>query len=226
MRVAIDVTTALTQRAGVGRYTRDLVRALAHLPDGPDLRPFYVAPDALYELGAGLPVAALPRPIRWWRLAMLLQHATRRTVQGPWSGADVYHAPDVVFPSVGTLPVVSTVHDLSYVVYPQYHTRLNGGYLRLLTPLMARRARLVIAVSRGHQARSGGAARRAGAQDPRRLFRRLRGLHAPPHRRGYRRGAAPLRAGRRLYPLGRHAGAAQEPRRHARGLPAVARAAG
>jgi glycosyltransferase involved in cell wall biosynthesis len=147
MRVAIDVTTALTQRAGVGRYTRDLVRALAYLPDGPDLRPFYVAPDALYELGAGLQVAALRRPIRWWRLAMLLQHAARRTVQGPWSGADVYHAPDVVFPYIGAQPVVSTVHDLSYVVYPRYHTRLNGAYLRLLTPLMAQRARLVIAVS-------------------------------------------------------------------------------
>ena len=80
MRVAIDVTTALTQRAGVGRYTRDLVHALAHLPDGPDLRPFYVAPDAVYELGVGLPVAALRRPIRWWRLAMLLQHAARRSL--------------------------------------------------------------------------------------------------------------------------------------------------
>ncbi len=59
----------------------------------------------------------------------------------------MYHAPDVVFPCVGALPAVSTVHDLSYVVYPHYHTRLNGAYLRLLTPVMARRARLVIAVS-------------------------------------------------------------------------------
>jgi len=146
-RVAIDVTTAVTQRAGVGRYTRELVGALAALPDAPDLRPFYAAPQATYPLGVGKDLAAIPRTVRAWRLETLARHLLRRPASGPWDGADVYHAPDVVYPPVGAIPVVTTVHDLSYIVYPEYHTRLNGGYLRLLTPTLLRRARLIIAVS-------------------------------------------------------------------------------
>lgn len=145
--VAIDVTTAATQRAGVGRYTRELARALAALPDGPDICPFVVAPAA-GALMEGLPAPAhLRRSIRAWRLEMLARHLLRAPARGPWDGAQLYHAPDVVYPPVGRMPVVTTVHDLSYVVYPRFHTRFNGMYLRLLTPTMARRARLVIAVS-------------------------------------------------------------------------------
>jgi glycosyltransferase involved in cell wall biosynthesis len=141
------VTTALTQRAGVGRYTRELVRALADLPDGPHLRPFFVAPRADFPLDAGPTPVAVSRRIRFWRLEMLLRHLLQRPVHGPWDGAQLYHAPDVAYPPTSGVPVVMTVHDLSFVILPQYHTRLNGTYLRLLTPLAARRALLIIAVS-------------------------------------------------------------------------------
>ncbi len=145
--VAIDVTTALTQRAGVGRYTRELFYALDGLTDRPALRPFYVAPAELYPLATGPAPLQLSHDIRSWRARIMARHVLRAPAHGPWDGADLYHAPDVVYPPVGVLPVVTTVHDLSYVVYPQYHTRLNGGYLRLLTPTVTRRACLVIAVS-------------------------------------------------------------------------------
>ncbi len=149
-RVAIDVTTALTQRAGVGRYTRELTEALLRQQGGPDaveVRPFFVAPRADYPLADGGKVAHLQRGIRSWRLEMLARQLTGRATRGPWDGAHLYHAPDVVFPPVRGMPVVATVHDLSYVVYPRYHTRLNGAYLRVMTPLIARRARAIIAVS-------------------------------------------------------------------------------
>lgn len=147
LRVAIDVTPAVTQRAGVGRYTRELVRALAGLAAGPRLCPFYLAPRALYPLDEGIDAVGLKRSIRAWRLEMLARHLARWPAAGPWDGAQVYHAPDVVYPPVRRLPIVATVHDLSYVVFPRYHTRLNGGYLRLMTPLAVRRARLIIADS-------------------------------------------------------------------------------
>ncbi len=147
LRVAIDVTTAVTQRAGVGRYTRDLVQALADLPDGPELRPFYVAPEATYPLEAAGPPRAVHRSIRGWRFEVLARHLARWPAAGPWQGADVYHAPDVVFPPLHNLPAVTTIHDLSYIVYPRFHTRLNGSYLRAMTPLAVRTARRIIAVS-------------------------------------------------------------------------------
>jgi glycosyltransferase involved in cell wall biosynthesis len=145
--VAVDVTAAVTQRAGVGRYTRELVRALVDLPDGPQLCPFFVAPRADVPLDAGPAPVGMRRRIRSWRMEMLLRHLRKRPTHGPWDGAQLYHAPDVVYPPTHRLPVVTTVHDLSYVVLSQFHTRLNGMYLRLLTPLATRRALLVIAVS-------------------------------------------------------------------------------
>ncbi len=150
LTVALDVTTALTQRAGVGRYTRELAEALLNRQGEPDavaLRPFFVAPRADYPLAGGVEVAQLQRGIRSWRLEMLARQLTGRPTHGPWDGARLYHAPDVVFPPVHGMPVVATVHDLSYVVYPRYHTRLNGAYLRVMTPLIARRAHAIIAVS-------------------------------------------------------------------------------
>lgn len=153
--VAFDVTSAVTQRAGVGRYTRELFDALVTLSDAEveievgkqfELRPFYVAPGATYPLaGAGGPAPVqVDRSIRAWRLEMLARHALRRPAPGPWDGASLYHAPDVVYPPVHGMPVVMTVHDLSYLVYPRYHTRLNGGYLRLMTPAVTRDARLIM----------------------------------------------------------------------------------
>ena len=46
--VGIDVTAALTQGGGIGRYTRELVRALVDHDDG------YDYPDALIAPGAAL----------------------------------------------------------------------------------------------------------------------------------------------------------------------------
>ena len=54
MRVGIDYWTAPTHAPGVGRYVRELVRALARRPDAPEL--------ALLELGPGargVPVEAV-----------------------------------------------------------------------------------------------------------------------------------------------------------------------
>ncbi len=150
LTVALDVTTALTQRAGVGRYTRELAEAMLRRQGGPDaveVRPFFVALRADYPLADDVRVAHVRRGIRSWRLEMLARQLAGRAAHGPWDGARLYHAPDVVFPPVRGMPVVSTVHDLSYVVYPRYHTRLNGAYLRVMTPLIARRARAIIAVS-------------------------------------------------------------------------------
>jgi len=147
IRVAIDVTTAVTQRAGIARYTRELVRSLAALPDGPELRPFYIAPREDIPLGDGLHPLGVRQGIYARYFDMMARHALHRPAGGPWDGAQVYHAEVIVYPPVRKMPVVTTVHDLSYMIYPRFHTRLYGSYLRLLTPTMVRGAQMVIAVS-------------------------------------------------------------------------------
>jgi len=147
MRVAIDVTAAVTQRAGVGRYARELVRSLSALAEGPDLIPFYAAPRAIYPLDCGPPATAIKQGVRSWRFELLVRHLVRLSAHGPWDGAAVYHATDIVFPPVRAMPVVATVHDLSFALFPEFHSRLNGGYLRAVTPIVTRRASLLIADS-------------------------------------------------------------------------------
>jgi glycosyltransferase involved in cell wall biosynthesis len=147
LRVALDITAAVTQRAGVGRYTRELAYALSMLPDGPELVPFSVAKHRDYPLDGMPEPVALGRTNRVWRFEMLVRHLVRLPATGPWHGADVYHAPDIVFPPVRSLPVVTTVHDLSFVLFGHYHTPLNRTYLRLMTPRAVRAAQVVVADS-------------------------------------------------------------------------------
>ncbi len=73
-----------------------------------------------------------------------------QTVQ-PWAlhraGVDLIHEPAFVGPAVGGRPMVVTVHDLSFLLYPQSFRTLNRLYLKHFAGLSVRRARRVIAVS-------------------------------------------------------------------------------
>ncbi|MFN2286538.1 MAG: glycosyltransferase family 4 protein, partial [Anaerolineae bacterium] len=63
-------------------------------------------------------------------------------------GADLLHAPAFVGPLSSSCPQVITVHDLSFLRYPEFFRRGNRLYLRTLTGVACRRAAAVIAVSR------------------------------------------------------------------------------
>jgi glycosyltransferase involved in cell wall biosynthesis len=67
-------------------------------------------------------------------------------------GADVTHAPAFVGPLVSVVPVVTTIHDLSFVRFPELFRPTNRLYLRTMTRLSARRSSRLIAVSE-HTAR-------------------------------------------------------------------------
>lgn len=69
----------------------------------------------------------------------------------PWvvrqAGVNLVHGPAFVGALASRCPFIITVHDLSFLLYPQNFRRFNRSYLRTLTRLSARRARRVIAVS-------------------------------------------------------------------------------
>jgi len=60
---------------------------------------------------------------------------------------DLIHGVAFVGPIIAARPFVVTVHDLSFLFYPQGFRALNRIYLRVFTQLSVRRARRVIAVS-------------------------------------------------------------------------------
>jgi len=66
--------------------------------------------------------------------------------------ADLAHGPVFVGPLLSPCPVVTTIHDLSFIRFPHLFRPANRLYLKTMTRLSARAARRVIAVS-DHTAR-------------------------------------------------------------------------
>jgi len=61
--------------------------------------------------------------------------------------ADLVHGPVFVGPLVAPCPIVITIHDLSFMRFPDFFRPGNRLYLKTMTRLSARRARRLIAVS-------------------------------------------------------------------------------
>jgi glycosyltransferase involved in cell wall biosynthesis len=121
MRIGIDFTSGVQQRAGIGRYTRELVRALAELDNANEYVLFQAHRGAKERAGPwpqNFHVRSIPVTDRWlvilWqrlRLPIPVELCT-----GP---VDVFHSPDFVLPPVRRARTVLTVHDLSFLTTPE-----------------------------------------------------------------------------------------------------------
>jgi len=131
--------------AGIAVYVANLLRGLG--ATGSDLRYRVLLGDkhlspAEFDLPVHFSRVSTARPatrIMWEQCAL------------PWLlrrlGADLLHAPAFVGPLLSSCPQVITVHDLSFLRYPEFFRRGNRLYLRTLTGIACRRAAAVIAVS-------------------------------------------------------------------------------
>lgn len=152
MRVAIDATAAVAQRAGVGRYARELLRELVQLsPDdrfslmiaGTDLdASTYIdtLPPGAWREHRGLPLPERWTTLAWQRLRLPLP------VELLGGSFDLFHGLDFVLPPTRRRSVV-TIHDLSYLLYPEFAEPRLSKYLTAAVPRTLRRANAVVAVS-------------------------------------------------------------------------------
>lgn len=151
MRIGIDYTAAVNQRAGIGRYTRCLVGALAELDDQNEYVLFYAhgGQDNVGPFFADRPNFH-ERPVRlsqrnlaiiWHRLRLPI-HVER--VTGP---LNLFHSPDYNLPPLRCGRGIVTVHDLSFLLFPECHDRNLREYLERTVPLSVSRATLVLADS-------------------------------------------------------------------------------
>jgi glycosyltransferase involved in cell wall biosynthesis len=130
--------------AGVHQYIYRLLRHLGQLDDrlrytvllGEGVLP---SNDALTVLRSRWPTSRAAVRVLWEQFVQ------------PWAlrriRADVVHGPVFVGPLLSPCPVVVTVHDLSFIRFPELFRPANRLYLTVLTRLSARRARRLIAVS-------------------------------------------------------------------------------
>jgi glycosyltransferase involved in cell wall biosynthesis len=155
LRVAIDVTAAVHQSGGIGRYTRCLVSAL--VDEQPDFAltlfwtaaPSAAVPAWLLHL-ANVRLRRIPLPERYatilWQRARLPLPV--ELLIGP---QDVCHCPDFVLPPVWRAATVLTIHDLSFRLVPEAADPGLRRYLEKVVPRSARRADLVLTDSMATQ---------------------------------------------------------------------------
>ncbi|HEV2126136.1 MAG TPA: glycosyltransferase family 1 protein [Chloroflexota bacterium] len=148
MRIAVDFTAGVRQPAGVGRYTRSLVRALAECDGDHRLTllwagPARVAPPQEWPRTS---TRRLPLPERWmtilWqRLGLPLPADVLA------GGADIFYSPDFALPPLASAKSVVTIHDLSFLTHPETHFPPLRRYLEKVVPRTVARANLILADS-------------------------------------------------------------------------------
>ncbi len=152
-RIGIDVTSALAQGGGIGRYTRELIRALATIDTTDELHLFSARiPDSI-PLPEPLPTAdnvtyhSAPLSERWlYRLWYRLRLPA--PVQLVTGSLDLFHSPDFVLPPTsGNIPTLLTVHDLSFLHYPATFPDALVDYLNRVVPWSVNRATHILADS-------------------------------------------------------------------------------
>ncbi|MBV9324215.1 MAG: glycosyltransferase family 4 protein [Chloroflexi bacterium] len=150
MRIAIDYSAAVNQRAGIGRLVRNQVLALAEVDHDNDYRLVYARPNrgsvpqfpparnfVRREFGLGE---------RW---LTILWHRAKLPVPADWlSGpVDLYHCPDFVLPPLRRARGILTVHDLAFLMRPDCADSRLRAYLEEVVPRSVRRADFIIADS-------------------------------------------------------------------------------
>ncbi len=171
-RIALDVTPAITQGAGIGRVARELARLVSRFDHETQYTYLFATETATGDIAAGrMPVPGVPdaptrlppevtefgpgRNVTLRRLPLSAPWMTRLwyrahlpvPVETFTGDIDVYHAFDYVAPPLRYARLLVTVHDLSFLTVPQYAEPSLAAYLAAAVPPVVKRADRVLAVS-------------------------------------------------------------------------------
>jgi glycosyltransferase involved in cell wall biosynthesis len=143
MHIAVDARELVGRPTGVGRY---LSRLLDHWAGSSQARThrftlFAHHPVATAERSLDLTQVLLPGSGGTWWEQSTLPAALRRT------SPDVLFAPGYTAPVVCPAPTALSIHDVSFVVHPEWFAWREGLRRRLVTRVSARRARIVVTFS-------------------------------------------------------------------------------
>lgn len=150
MRIALDYTSGIRQRAGIGVYVRNLVNAMLAedkmneytlITSGRPTKE-YTFPTASNVRGRSVFIPDRYLNVLWYRWRFPL-YANLFTGQ-----ADIYHGLDFVIPPLlGKAYKIVTVHDLAFLQYPETAVPSLAAYLNKVVPESVALADVVAAVS-------------------------------------------------------------------------------
>ncbi len=156
MRILVDGETLIKQRSGIGQYVLQLVRALKQFDEveatgvalgrqvkqiedfgdqGRASRGSTTRDLLKWSCSAALPLCREAR--RWWRTVSSRQAAR------DWS---LLHEPNYVA-SRSSVPLVTTVCDMSYVRFPEFLPKDRVGWLRHHLRASLQRSRAIVTIS-------------------------------------------------------------------------------
>jgi glycosyltransferase involved in cell wall biosynthesis len=151
MRIAIDYSAAVNQRAGVGRLVRNQVHALADVDHVNQYQLVYARPnrDSVpphFPKARNFTRHEVGLRERW---LTILWHRAKLPLPAEWlSGpVDVYHSPDFVLPPLRHARGILTVHDLAFLMRPECADARLRTYLEKVVPRSVQRADHIIADS-------------------------------------------------------------------------------
>ncbi|HEX5473018.1 MAG TPA: glycosyltransferase family 1 protein [Vicinamibacterales bacterium] len=147
LRIGVDARELLGDTTGVGRYLAELLRRWLARSDASSRQFLLFSPEPLPFVQALSPdprlveacVIGRGRGTLWEQTFLRRALATRRP--------DVFFAPAYTAPFKTSIPMVVTIHDVSFSAHPEWFTRREGARRRLLTRRTARQAKLVLTVS-------------------------------------------------------------------------------
>ncbi len=148
MHIGIDFTCAARERAGIGRYARELIRAQSRLDRVNQYR-LFVPRDAHDDLLAfdWPPNFSIVRAPFTERMLAALWHRARvpLPVESFIGRVDVFYSPDFLLPPTWARRKLVTVHDLSYVRLPECFPVALKRYLDRAVPHSVEHADLILA---------------------------------------------------------------------------------
>jgi len=150
MKIGIDYTSAATQGAGIGRYTRELMRALLALPSNNRYSFFYASRNHIDTSNFQPPTSNLRRLPFHDKWLMRVWHRLRvpLPVELVVGKVDLFHSPDFTLPpTLSGVPTLLTVHDLSFIRDPDSAWPSLRAFLKKAVPRSVKRATHVLADS-------------------------------------------------------------------------------
>ena len=130
MKICIDIQSAVAQRAGVGRYTDQLVRGLIEQTTEEDLSLF-----CFDFKNKGTPFDSedvTQKKVRYipGRAAQLAWKTVKWPPFNYFAGKhDIYHFPNFFLPPLSHGKSVVTIHDMSFMRYPEFAEEKNLQFL-------------------------------------------------------------------------------------------------
>lgn len=134
VRIAIDFRSTIGQPAGIGRFTNNLVKQIALL----DSRNKYI----LYSFYPKMPNKEIKEFIKKHPNLSLKTHPVPgRVMRYLWDyfkipiefsigEVDIIHIMDFLIPKIKKARLIVTVHDISSILFPQWHTRYTRRWVK------------------------------------------------------------------------------------------------